>query len=483
MPRHAILITVDCLRYDRLSVAGYDRLVSPTMDALAEAGAFCDEAIATGPNTRTSFPGILCSTYPLMYGGYAQLTGTRQVVSEAFQDRGFRTVGVNTNTQLHSRFGWDRGFDVYYNNERTLVDDQSLDIETGNSSDDGSRAAEFVETAKKKVYASLDQDGLPYRLVESAYRRVATRSEPHTSASEAVDRAFRYLDALPGEKPLFLWVHFMEPHSPYVPPRSYREQFLDEPLSDSEMWRINDKVNTNEADATDREVSIISDLYDASIREVDDQIGRLVEGLRERGYWEDAMAILCGDHGEEFREHGELAHGGRPYDELVRVPLIVRRGDESISFPEGVTSTIDIAPTLLDSTVEDATVPRRFHGLSLDPILRGEEPMPEDRPVFSQVAAGGWREIDLNNRLTACRTDEWKFITSVRDEDADELFYIPEDQYEQNDCAAANPETVDAMIDRVADQYALDAYENYAIEDAVEPDDLGDQLEALGYVK
>jgi arylsulfatase A-like enzyme len=480
MPRNAILITVDCLRYDRLSVAGYDRPVSPHIDMLAEEGTFCDEAIATGPNTRTSFPGILCSTYPLMYGGYAQLTGSRSIISEEFRDSGFRTVGVNTNTQLHARFGWDRGWDVYYDSERTIVDDPALDIGTDDEVE--SRRHSLVESAKEKVYGTLDQDGLPYRLIESIYRRLGSRSAPHDSATTAVDRTFDYLDALPDEKPLFLWVHFMEPHSPYVPPESYREQFLDEPLSDSEMWRINDKLNTNEAEATDNEVSIVSDLYDASVKEVDDQIGRLVDGLQERGYWDDSIAMLAGDHGEEFREHGELAHGGRPYDELVRVPLIVRCGDDDVSIPDGVTSTVDIPPTLLDATLEDATFPETFHGISLDPILQGEEPMPDERVVFSQIADGGWREINLDNRITACRTDDWKFITSARDED-DELFYIPEDPYEQENRAADEPEVLDDMLGRIHDHYAQDAYEHFTIEEAVDPDDLGDQLEALGYVK
>lgn len=482
MPRNAILITVDCLRYDRLSVADYDRPVSPHMDTFAEAGAFCDEAIATGPATRTSFPGILCSTYPLMYGGYAQLTGARKTVSEEFRDRGYWTVGVNTNTQLHSRFGWDRGFDVYYDSERTIVNDSTIDFDI----DDGkgpSRTEALIESGKEKVYAKLDQDGFTYRLIESVYRRLSSRSAPYDSAATAVDRTFDYLDVLSDEKPLFLWVHFMEPHSPYVPPKSYREQFLDKPLSDSEMWRLNDKMNTNEDEVTDHEVSLISDLYDASVREVDDQIGRLIDGLRDRGYWDDSIAVLCGDHGEEFREHGGLAHGGRPYDELIRVPLIVKRSDEDIAFPDGITSTLDIAPTLLDTTDENATIPENFHGISLDPIIRGEEPIPDDRFIFSQMASGNGRSVDLSNRITACRTRSWKYLTSVHTEESDELYDITADPYEQDECKENHPDVVHRMRNVVENHYAQEAYERYTIEDAVESAHLENQLEALGYVQ
>jgi arylsulfatase A-like enzyme len=481
MLRNAILITVDALRYDRLSVADYDRPVSPTMDSLAVEGAFCDETIATGPSTRTSFPGILCSTYPLMYGGYAQLTQAREVISEVFRERGFRTVGVNTNTQLHSQFGWDRGFDLYYDSEQTLADTQEIDINTDTA--ESSRTHDFLDKMKSKAYSALDQEGFLYSLIESLYRRLGTRSAPHDSAAATVDRTLNFLDTLPNERPLFLWIHFMEPHSPYVPLESYRDQFLENSLSEGEMWALNDKVNTNEEGVTDQEMSVISDLYDASVREVDNQIERLIDGLRERDLWNNSVSMICGDHGEAFGEHGNLAHGGRPYDELVRVPLIVRLGEENIAFQDGVTSTIDIAPTLLDATLKEPNIPEKFHGVSLCPVVRGETSLSEDRSVFSQIASGGWRKIDLNNRITACRTDKWKYITSVRDDDPDELYYIPDDQYEQRDCAVENPHITERMADCVEDHYAQAAYERYDIEGAVEPDHLGDQLEALGYTK
>lgn len=94
---NVFLVTADGLRYDRLSHSGYEVETTPTLDALAEDGAVCHETIATGMGTRTSFPGILTSSYPLMYGGFAQLTSHRVPISSVFGARGYVTLGVNTN--------------------------------------------------------------------------------------------------------------------------------------------------------------------------------------------------------------------------------------------------------------------------------------------------------------------------------------------------------------------------------------------------
>ncbi|WP_157722497.1 sulfatase-like hydrolase/transferase [Halolamina sp.] len=106
---HVFLITADGLRYDRLSSSGHDVETTPTLDALAAAGAACSRAMVTGTGTRKSFPDILTSSYPLMYGGYAQLTDQRVPTSSVFQSRGYATLGVNANAQLHTRFGWGKG--------------------------------------------------------------------------------------------------------------------------------------------------------------------------------------------------------------------------------------------------------------------------------------------------------------------------------------------------------------------------------------
>lgn len=477
------LVSADGLRYDRLSHSGNDAPTSPRLDELAANGALCQNAIATGTGTRTSFPGILTSSYPLMYGGYAQMTDHRVPISTVFQDRGYVTLGVNTNAQLHTRFGWDRGYDVYYDSEQVTVNTPVGDFAHGGSDNDtGSFVDRKLETLKSEAYQRLDHEGVLYRVLESAYRSVGYRDPPHDWAEDAVNRLLSFVDRAPDDEPLFVWIHFMETHSPYFPPEKYREQFLETDVSEGRIWEINDTLHTEPETLTDAEVAIISNLYDASLRYLDDQIGRLFDGLAERGLWDDSLVAFTADHGEQFREHGEMTHCSEPWEEGVHVPLLVRAGDEDLVDVERVTSTIDIAPTLLDAAFDDPALPEKYHGLSLLPVLRGEEELPEDRKVFSQSAAKTGREIYLDYRMTGVRTDRWKFITSVNEAVETKLYDLDADPGEQENVAETNPDIVTEFQAKVDEHYEQDAYTLYDIAEAVDTGDVGDRLQALGYL-
>lgn len=335
---NVFVVSADGLRYDRLSHSGNDKPTSPRLDELAAVGAVCWNTIATGTGTRTSFPGILTSSSPLMYGGYAQMTKHRVPISTVFQSRDYVTLGVNTNAQLHTGFGWDRGYDVYYDSEQVIVNTPVGDFERSDETD-GDDAGSFVdrnlETLKSEVYQRLDHDGIPYRFLESTYRTVGGRDPPHDRAEDAVDRLLSFVDRTPDDEPLFVWIHFMETHSPYVPPKEYREQFLSADISERRIWEINDSLHTEPETLTDEEVAIISDLYDASLRYLDDQIDRLFDGLAERGLWDDSVVTFTADHGEQFREHGEMIHCSEPWEGGVHVPLLVRNGDEELQESRG----------------------------------------------------------------------------------------------------------------------------------------------------
>ena len=488
---NVFLVSADGLRYDRLSHSGNDEPTTPRLDDMAAKGAVCRNAIATGTGTRTSFPGILTSSYPLMYGGYAQMTDHRVPISTVFRDRGYVTLGVNTNAQLHTRFGWDRGYDVYHDSEQLTLNTHIGAFEpagdggeggTGDAHDGGPVVDRKVETLKSEVYRRLDHDSLLYRTLESAYRTVSGREPPHDRAEAAVDRLLSFLDRAPDGDPVFVWIHFMETHSPYVPPAEYRERFLDADISTGRIWEINDSLHTEPETLTDREVAIISDLYDASLRYLDDQIARLFDGLVERGLWDESVVAFTADHGEQFREHDEMTHCSEPWEEGVHVPLLFRVGDEDLTNIERVASTIDIAPTLLDFAFDDPNPPTEYHGLSLRPILRGEESIPEDRIVFSQDASQEGRNLDLGNRITGCRSRNWKYITSVEPAVTDKLFYLSDDPAEQSNVASEYPDVVAEFSERVQRHYELDAYADYSIVDAVDTGQVSQRLQALGYL-
>jgi arylsulfatase A-like enzyme len=188
------------------------------------------------------------------------------------------------------------------------------------------------------------------------------------------------------------------------------------------------------------------------------------------------------DHGEQFREHGEMTHCSELWEEGVHVPLLIRNCDEDLQDVERVTSTIDIVPTLLDAAFDDPEFPDKYHGLSLLPALRGDEELPTDRAVFSQSAAKTGREIYLDHRLTGMRTDRWKSITSVSDAVETKLYDLNADPGEQENVADHHPDLVDEFQETVDKHYQQDAYTLYDIAEAVDTGAVGDRLQALGYL-
>jgi arylsulfatase A-like enzyme len=485
MPKkNVLLITIDGLRYDRLSGNGYDRQTSPTLDSLAEAGGACTTAMATGTGTLLSFPGILTSSYPLMYGGYAQLTEDRVPIASEFHKQGYATLGINTNAQLHPSFGWDRGYDVYIDGEEEFINQPigNFSKHTSGESTESPLSA-VLDKLKTATFQSLNNEGIAYRSIEAVYRHIHGRSFPHLEASDVVDTTVEAVEKLPADCPSFVWVHFMETHSPYFPPEEYREQFLREQISEQKIWQLNDQLHEQPKRLTEEDVKLISDLYDASLRYLDDELNRLFKKLSVKG---NTCLAVTADHGEQFREHGELTHCSQPYEEGIHVPLLFDFPKKDLSDIEAVTSTVDIAPTLLEAAMDDVGLPEKFFGRSLINPLEGKGAVPEDRIALAQLASNprhNPRDIDPSSRTTGCRTQEWKYATSVNPEKPDLLFRLPEDPKEQHNVIDEHPEVVERFDDFLNQHYQLPAYTEYDLDLDVDMDAVEDRLKALGYVE
>ena len=130
--------------------------------------------------------------------------------------------------------------------------------------------------------------------------------------------------------------------------------------------------------------------YDSEIAYVDTYIGKLIASLKDQGLYEDTVFVLTSDHGEAFKDHGLFFHGQNLYNEVIKVPLIVRVPGWKPREVEGPISLIDLAPTHLD--LVGLTIPTDFEGQSLAPAMLGQEPVP-NRPVFSELLPyTNWKE-------------------------------------------------------------------------------------------
>ena len=346
---NVLIITLDTTRADRLGCYGYPQAETPALDRLASGGLRFARAYSHVPLTLPSHATIMTGRLPPEHGlrdnGRGALGPDIPTLAETFRRHGYRTAAFVATFSLDKRFGLNRGFEVY---------------------DDRMQPA-----SKEDELLEMENPG-----------------------DVVCDRALAWLAQRSRER-FFCWVHFYDPHAPYVPPEPYRSRH---PLP-----------------------------YDGEIAFMDAQVGRLMAFLEQHRLDGRTLVVVCGDHGESFGEHREDGHGQFVYDATLRVPLIVS-GPGRV--PAGRTESRvvgleDVAPTVL-----------RLVGRECRPSLRGEDLVngtPSDRGCYGESQSAyftfGW------SPLYSLTTARWKYIQCPNPE----LYDLQNDPAETRNLAAAEP--------------------------------------------
>jgi arylsulfatase A-like enzyme len=442
MRQHVLYITVDSVRADRMGYLGYNRPTTPTLDGLADDGTVWTRAMASGIPTYFSFKSLLGGVYPLSHTPELGLPREVPALAETFRQLGYQTAGFNAgNPWLTHAEGYDRGFETFRD---FLTEGQ-----------DGYGIAERLRELQRFVPE--------HDLVRDWAGRVArtgcalTGQVPLEPAERMTADATEWLtDEADADRPTFLWIHYMDPHYPWVPPAALLERFRDEPLSRLDIGRLWHTVagqheGTDGQSISDRDLDAIDALYDAEIRRTDDAIDDLLTVVDDTLGLSETVVAVAGDHGTELADHGGFSHAPRSlYDEVVRVPLLLRGpGVPSTTITEPV-SLVDVPPTLLDYAVperEDA-IPDAFEGTSLFVL--------EDDPTFTNVTYGfspATRDVGTDEMLTACLDWPWKLVDR-EGADERELYHLERDPEEQRNLATRRSTITDELRSRIENHRA-----------------------------
>jgi arylsulfatase A-like enzyme len=365
--KNIILITIDTLRADMLGAYGGDNL-TPFIDSLKDNIAVFKAPFATGPYTQASFQGILSSEYYLEYGKEKKLNKDKTLISEPLKNNQIFTAGFHSNAYLSYYFGYNKGWEVFYDSMSDEVTD---------------------------MYPFIRGSGIN-------------------------DKVKGFLNNFSFSKPLFLWVHYMDVHEPYIAEDSYLSQI--DPLlklSKEEMFLLFKDVILKRDVSDPSTLDTLKKLYMAKVAETDDYIRQLFDIFKSKDLLDSSTIIITSDHGDEFAEHGGLSHDGKMYSELINVPLLFY--DKSYT-PETIdtpVSLIDIPPTICH--MMDAEPSPSFKGKSLYPfssikpyVLYGEamgklghKEKDTDEPVYYMVEDGLkiifrkdgslWEAYDIND--------------------------------------------------------------------------------------
>ncbi|MFB6305201.1 MAG: sulfatase [Haloferacaceae archaeon] len=468
--RNAVLVTVDSLRSDAVAA---DAAPTPTFDALAREGTVFETAFAEGNWTPFSFPSLLGSRPVFVDGGLGP--GSAPTLAEALSDAGRATAGFNAaNGFLTELWDYDRGFDRF----DAFIDDPT------------SRYGAYM-AAHPTVQAWRDLAAAPFRRLGA---RLAGDSDAqpfmdacHTRSLERHARDF--VDtAVALDSPFFLWLHYMDAHTPYAPAPRYLREVADARLNLPRMLWAHVRTGLGQQ-VGDRTLATLRTLYRAAVRQVDDSVGRVLDALADAGVRDETVVAVAGDHGEEFMEHGHLAHYPKLYDELVHVPLVVDApGGDGGRVREPV-ALGDVPPTLCD--LLGAPVPDGWTGRSLAPAVRRGDPPAREEPVVSVAVRGESvttqpipRHPDEGDLLVSARTRRWAYVENTATGEA-ELYDRLADPTQRDDLLAAGrrPAALDALHRAVAARTAAVERGTDGTSADPDPEDGGvaARLGALGY--
>jgi len=366
-----VLVTVDCLRADHCGFMGYQRPTTPYLDSLAAESFVFPAAIVAGAPTYYSFPAILAARYPLALGRDVLGLGPDEPnLASACKQAGYTTAAFGAaNPYISARFGYDLGFDTF----RDFMEDAPAPREHSETATEPGGVARRLNRRLQRIRPTMG----PLRMIyDELYFRYCQRSTPMApsldglrrfpSADVIVDDACKWLRSI-GDTPCFLWLHLMDPHSPYYPKEEALALLGSRPVTPYQARYLNSYWNRSDLGPPRlaRRLEEIVALYDAGIRWVDVQMARLTQSLKQLNRWNDCVFAVTADHGEEFLDHGGRFHPpSKLMEELIHVPLLLRAPGASATARanDAPFSLIHLASTLLDAA--RLPVPSEFQGQS-----------------------------------------------------------------------------------------------------------------------
>jgi len=452
-----ILVVVDALRADHLGTYGYARATSPAIDALAQRGVRFDDVVAPSSWTLPSMSSILTSTYPGQHGAVekgSRLPADLAKLPALLRASGYRTAAFTTNPWLKRPFGFDDGFEEYFDLDRLSLEDRLLGVRLKNL------------VLRRLKFIRLDPELVPV-------------------ASEVTRRAEDWLRHRPAG-PFFLYVHYMDVHAPYLPIPKYRGRFCPGHRFDLPDRFLESRFRAGSYKDNPEVLAHVEELYDEDLLATDESIGVLLETVSRIGLEGNTTIVFAADHGEEFYEHGETTHGHNLHRETVHVPLLIASPDRRAVPPGHLSqrvSSLDIFPTILEMAGVDR--PKAIEGRSLVPMMRGVDDEGEGgaRVIGSQLVVDGraWSALYVGN-------DKIIRVRPPADDPAARsvtmLYRTDEDPGERHDLSASDPETVARLAGSLE---ALEKVWGIAGRGGKRPGEKVDretleQLKALGYI-
>lgn len=387
---NVILVSFDDLRAKNVSALGYFRKTTPTIDRFAQESFNFTNAITVAPWTLPSHMSLFTGVYPSQHkvlnkftlkgekeeiSNLKNLSPNLQTLADVLRKNGYRTGGFTGGAGVNHQFGFDQGFEVY-------TDDKDF----GGFSESNVRAMDWIKNHQNENF--------------------------------------------------FVFLHGYDAHGQYVPEGGYDKRFVDFKYKGSlngskeeQKQLVEEGIARGKIFLNQGDVLFLRALYDEKVQRADEKFAQFLKEYEKLGLMDKTIFILTSDHGEELYEHGRIDHGHSLYDELLRIPLVIKIPNNKVFAKiESQVSNIDIMPTILDlvGINLDANLRRQLVGESLVRVMEGE-----------RLSSNVYPETDYRyaSFLRAVRTvNDWKLIRNLGS-GQEELYQLSRDPEEKNDLA------------------------------------------------
>lgn len=447
-----ILLSLDSLRADHLPIYGYERDTSPGLRQLInhESTTVYKRAFANAPWTLPSHTSIFTGLSPLEHGIFDE---RREVPEETtipskISDLGYTSAAFLNNGWLKEG-GVHRGFD------------------------------EVVEVYEKRLH----QRTLPK--IWNKVNNVLGRVDNGAQRNLIEFRSWLNKDI---DRPFLAFLHFMEPHWVYKPPRPFHRKYRrGSVLRNWQKQRIvfNDRWKFFDGDVTlsPRDINGMMDLYDGEISYLDSKLQTLFSDLRSRDVFDESLIIIFGDHGDHFGERGLIGHNFSLHDEVLHVPLIIK-------WPKGAGPRFDEFDGLVTLSDIFTTIMEYAHGeeeLVTSPLLNQEKNREKVfahysatqsiREEFSENGSAGLLDT-LDTDIISVRTGDFRLVRTPSDQ---RLYDITSPARDQSDISSKYPDMTSKLLDDLINWKDTSSEIEYSTRNHID-EDMKSHLKDLGYM-
>lgn len=416
---NVIVILIDTLRADHLSLYGYSRNTTPNIDEFSKNAVVFTQAISQATFTKTSIASLFTSLNAYQHGVY-------------------RGAGDLKDT------GGSIATDVLDENETTLAEVllQNKFLTTA-----------WLQQGQLASYMGFAQGFINY-------------NERQNDIKNINGKFIKWLKRSGKKRKFFAYIHYLDLHDPYRPQPPYDTLYFDN--TRAEKIKSRDKFRAYKQRA----------FYDGQLTYIDSEIGLLFEQLKKTDFYEDTLIILTADHGEAFGEHGFFKHSYEPYDELIRVPLIIKF-PKSLYAGEVVKSQvrlIDVMPTILDFL--KIKTDSELEGSSLLSHLNNGSDRNHKMDFPDHAVSEIFNERYGVNALSI-RTEKFKYIHFHNRKD--ELYDLEKDPEERDNVIGLNPEVAEKFQQML--QPVLSEKKQKVVKKVNLSEETVNELKALGYIE